>query len=267
MIRESEKLPNKVKISLEEGKKIDKEWNDNEELNSYINDCINIENNIKMINKINEKIEKCNSLQNIKIDFNPKENDGIIPIFETIKSFLNIFIIDNIKIESKIISIDESNKIKNWLIESIGYIKNYELIYRATESGDSNSNTFKICKNIPNLLWIMKDKNNNIFGCFHSLSINTSNSYTKDSKLFLYSINKNKKYLPDLSVPNNIYNCSSHIVEFGNNNIYEFVIGEKFLSSSNITFKNGNIFNHNLEISNNLSSISLKELECFKVIQ
>ena len=33
-----------VKLSLEKGKLIDKEWNDKNKLNSIINDCINIEN-------------------------------------------------------------------------------------------------------------------------------------------------------------------------------------------------------------------------------
>ena len=42
IIRESEKLPNKIKISLEKGKLIDKEWNDNI-LNSSITGCIEIE--------------------------------------------------------------------------------------------------------------------------------------------------------------------------------------------------------------------------------
>jgi len=48
IIKESEKLPNKIKILLEKGKTIDKEWNNNK-LNFLINDCINIENNIKEI--------------------------------------------------------------------------------------------------------------------------------------------------------------------------------------------------------------------------
>ena len=43
-------------MSLEKGKKINEEWND-DNLNSLINDCINIENNIKEINIINESIK------------------------------------------------------------------------------------------------------------------------------------------------------------------------------------------------------------------
>ena len=45
--KESEKLPGKIKISLEKAQKIDKDWNNINQLNSFINHCINIENNIK----------------------------------------------------------------------------------------------------------------------------------------------------------------------------------------------------------------------------
>ena len=169
--------------------------------------------------------------------------------------------------ESKIISIIEFNKIQNWLNSSIGNVKRYELIYRATVDGDSNSVSFKKCKSIPNLIWIMKDKNNNIFGCFNSIEIKSNNFYSKDSKCFLYSINKNKKYNPNLNIIYNIYNCSSHVIEFGINDIFEFAAGEKFLSSNSVTFTNGEIFNHNLEICSYNTSVSLVELEVYKIIK
>ena len=57
IIKKGEKLPKQIKLSLEKGKLIDKEW-DNNNLNSYINDCIKIENNIKEINIINEKVNR-----------------------------------------------------------------------------------------------------------------------------------------------------------------------------------------------------------------
>ena len=87
ILTETEKLPNKIKISLEKGKLIDKEWNNNNKLNSLINDCINIENDIKTINTINEKIKECKST-NTQIKFN-SGNDDII-ILESIKKFGNI---------------------------------------------------------------------------------------------------------------------------------------------------------------------------------
>ena len=264
IIKESEKLPNRIKLSLEAGKELNEKWKDNDKLNSNINDCINIENNIKEINSIHEKLEKCNSNKNIKISFFPKE-DGIKQFLETIKIFGEILDNKN-KMKSKIISENDSIKIENWLIDSIGKVSNYELIYRATEHGDSLSVSLEKCKNIPNLIWIMKDKKNNIFGCFNSIAINKNGSYSKDSKCFLYSLNKNKKYLPNLNIPNNIYNCNSHTIEFGYNGNYEFCVGDKFLSSNSVTFTNNNIFNHNLALCNT-SKVSLNELEVFKVVQ
>ena len=73
IIKESEKIPTKIKASLEKGKKLEKDWkNNNNKL--FINNCINIENNIKEINKINEDIKKCNLNQKAKIEFNIEEN-------------------------------------------------------------------------------------------------------------------------------------------------------------------------------------------------
>ena len=72
VIKKCEKLPKKIKLSLEKGKLIDKQW-DNNNLYSNINDCINIENNIKNINIINEIINKCDIKNKIEFNFSPKE--------------------------------------------------------------------------------------------------------------------------------------------------------------------------------------------------
>jgi hypothetical protein len=75
LIKESEKLTNKIKNSLEKGKAINKEWNDDTHLSSLLNDCLNIENDITKINEINENINKCNSNKDIDISFNPGEKE------------------------------------------------------------------------------------------------------------------------------------------------------------------------------------------------
>ena len=51
IIKKGEKLPKQIKLSLGKGKLIDKEW-DNNNLYSYINDAIKIENHINNINTI-----------------------------------------------------------------------------------------------------------------------------------------------------------------------------------------------------------------------
>ena len=65
IIKKSEKLPNQIKISLENSKELDKKYNNENQLNFFINDCINIENNIKDINNLDEIIKKCNIIISI----------------------------------------------------------------------------------------------------------------------------------------------------------------------------------------------------------
>ena len=90
LIKKSEEIPQKIKISLEKGNLIrDEWWDDDDKLCSLINDCINIENNIKDINTINENIEKCKSNQNVKIKFLQNE-DEINNFVEFIESFGDI---------------------------------------------------------------------------------------------------------------------------------------------------------------------------------
>ena len=57
LIKESEKLPNLIKLSLEKGKIEEKEQDDEKKVNKLINDCINIEKTIKNINDIYDKIK------------------------------------------------------------------------------------------------------------------------------------------------------------------------------------------------------------------
>jgi len=75
LIKESEKLPTKIEISLEKGKIDEKEWDDKKKLKFLINDCICIENEIKDINILNETINKINSEKNFEIKFSPGEEE------------------------------------------------------------------------------------------------------------------------------------------------------------------------------------------------
>ena len=74
LIETSKILPNKIKISLEKGKTLGKEYNENE-ISNNINDCIEIENNIQDINSLNKSIEKGNSNKNNEIKFNSNEDE------------------------------------------------------------------------------------------------------------------------------------------------------------------------------------------------
>ena len=88
IFKESEKLPKKIKSSLEKGKTINNDWKE-DNLLVLINDCTNIENNTNSINKIKEIIQKCN-------DCGPKiriqnEEEGINKLLEIINNFCNIY--------------------------------------------------------------------------------------------------------------------------------------------------------------------------------
>ena len=93
IIKEGDKLPKRIKESIERGKKIENEWNNNE-LSVLINDCLNIENNIKELNIINEKLKYFRS-NNLEFQFFPEE-DVIIKLMKEIKKFWRIISNDSI---------------------------------------------------------------------------------------------------------------------------------------------------------------------------
>lgn len=86
-IKKSEKLPNKIKESLEIGNNMNNKWNNNEDLSLLINDCINIESNINDIYIMNDNIKKNNNSINKKIYFNPQEDNELNEFLEKIKNF------------------------------------------------------------------------------------------------------------------------------------------------------------------------------------
>ena len=91
IIRKSKKLPSKIKQSFEKGKKDIENMGNIRHLSSFINDCINIENNIKEINEINSLVNN-NKLKNNDIEIECElENDKIDNILEEINSicFIN----------------------------------------------------------------------------------------------------------------------------------------------------------------------------------
>ena len=112
LIKEGEKLPNKIKISLENGKKIVKEWDDNK-LNFLINDSLNIENNIKDINHIEKTMQKSNLNDSSKIKF-AHSNEEFNQLLDLLKKFGNIIYIS---IPSEILNnnFDSKQLILGWL--------------------------------------------------------------------------------------------------------------------------------------------------------
>ena len=101
LIKQSEKLPNKIKASLYKGKIDDNQWEDKDKLNSLIYYSICIENNIKEINIINDNMKKSTSNLDLNIIFKP-EGEEINNFIENIKKFGNLDTVKNIDKEIKI---------------------------------------------------------------------------------------------------------------------------------------------------------------------
>ena len=89
IIKLGEKLPDKIKKSLEQGKIIDNNWNNNQ-LNLSIFNCINIEKYINDIDMIETELKKSNLKNNLEIKFFPEENE-INYFIENIKNFGKIY--------------------------------------------------------------------------------------------------------------------------------------------------------------------------------
>ena len=90
ILKKSEAIPQNIKIYLDKRKILDNEWNDNDKLKELINDCINIENNINFIDKINKNLQKYNEY-NVNFQFTPL-NEELNEFLNKIKKFGTTFI-------------------------------------------------------------------------------------------------------------------------------------------------------------------------------
>ena len=194
IIKETEIIPNKVKTSLEKGKLIkNNEWDDIDKLNSTINDCINIENNINNINIIYANINKLKLNNNINIHFCSKEKS----LEESIKSFgkiYNIFDLDSLILTN----IDDINTFYGLISTEIKIINilNLELLYRYTKDGIGFKNVVDKINNKSNLIFLFFTGNQKIFGAFINSKLENigQDRCFKDEKAFVFNLNKNKIY-------------------------------------------------------------------------
>ena len=192
-IKQNAKLPNKIKISLEKTKISDKEWDDEGNLTFLINNCINIENTIKDINIINEKIENYNNPMNSKITFLPEDKNEINNFINIIKSFGRIINCDTFLEDSKIIKNKYSYcyNIKNWINSNI--LKS-TLLYRKSENDDSYDTFHKLCDNKGATLTLIKANEGFIIGGFTPLNWDNTSFWKKDDDTFVFSLSDNKVF-------------------------------------------------------------------------
>ena len=128
LIKQSEKLPNLVKISLDKGKIQENEWNDENKLSKLIYDTINIENTIQKIDVIYSKIKEYNSNKDIDIEFEPTIKKIENSLIKDIKNFGGIKVIKKKNIE-QIINIDNNLIDINDLPTNIEPIDDFKIIH------------------------------------------------------------------------------------------------------------------------------------------
>ena len=248
IIKNNENLINKINIILEKGKLVNKDWNE-EKLSSMVNDCINIESNIEYISKINEKLDKCNSLD-MDIRFFPEDNE-INNFSEKIKTFGKVDYFYQDWIESNIInSLNDKQKIKKWISQ---YNKiSSKLLYRLTKDGDSLNKYHQLCDNIKNNLVLIQTENNNIFGCYCTWIWDTSgNAINNINDGILFSLTKNQKYTnQNLRIHKG---CSSH-----GPYIYDKFYFEGTMKKCNILSK---------QFADESGIANIKEVEIFQIFE
>ena len=267
IFKQCEKLPNNIKLSLEKGKKID--FNENN-LALFINECINIENNIKNINKINDNINKYKMDNNIEIEFDYKEE--LNTILENIKKFGNISLLNNTAIDSQIINENKNklNSIINWIREKIN--KNnirFEKIFIMSKNGISSKDFHNYCDNKGPTLIIVKTTKNKIFGGFTPLDWENrgGNKYDKNNQTFLFSLNSMEKY-DMIDIEKEAIYCSEEYGPiFGGS---DFQIESDMNNGSTYANKFTNFLsNENLVLTGgkgNNESFEIEDFEVFKVI-
>ena len=110
IIKEGEKLPNKVKTSLEKCRNINIE---EIKLNALINDCLNIEKDINSIDNIKENINKYNEKNILDIGFISDKKDEINFLISAIKTFGKIIKFNEGLCEMSLILDNDFNKQKS----------------------------------------------------------------------------------------------------------------------------------------------------------
>ena len=196
IIRDIEKLPDKIKLSLEKCKSIEAIDNN---IYKLIKESNEIENNINIINNINSNINNICESKNKEIGFIPEENK-LDEFINNIKTFGKIITSGFYILKtSSIIEEDKNNfeLIEKWIEETINKkVKKYELIFKMSEYGTKSENFHEICNDKGPTLTLVKATKNKIFGGFTPLNWKNEGGCIQDksNQTFIFSLNLKKKY-------------------------------------------------------------------------
>ena len=259
-INKNKNLPNKIKISLEKGKSINNEWdNNNIRLNSIINDCLNIENNINNINEINKNIEKYKSNNETNIVFIPDKENFVNEYLENIKKFGQVHELNkNNLFKSDIIGDDNEIKkaVKDWINPDIKM--KFTILFKMSRDGSNCEHFHRFCDNKGKTLTIIETDNGYKFGGFTPLDWDSNTGNKDDDLTFLFSINQMKKFSKKTK-GRSIYCNANYGPCFG----YGSDLG------LNKDMKTGWLSNYNFlnkyDLTNGSKDFKVKEMEIFNI--
>jgi len=200
IIKDIEKLPNKIKSSLEKCKNIDEMENN---IYKLIKESAEIENNINIINNINTNITNIYKSINDEIKFIPEEYE-MNEFIDSIKTFGKIRLMNKINGDNKFKSSsilkndnDSFELITNWILGSIDEKEiKFELIFKMSKNGNKSEEFHKYCDDKGPTLTLVKTTKNKIFGGFTPLNWKNKGCGIKDpsNQTFIFSLNLKKKY-------------------------------------------------------------------------
>ena len=182
-------MSEKIKLSLEKGKKIEINNNANE-LASFINNCINIENNIKEINKDVENIDKFKNGSNKIIKFDYGDEFNIIKQNIKLLGKISYYYFDSLTLKD---DIHQQKTIFDWISQKIcKNVINFEKIFTMSINGSSSKDFHKYCNNKGPTLTLIITKNNIITPL--NWEFNGDSMIDENNQTFLFSLNSKKKF-------------------------------------------------------------------------
>ena len=191
ILKEKDKLPNKIKIYIEKGKTAKNEWNNIKNKTSLINDCINIEKMINNINKINQNMNKY------------KYNNKAIKFFsETDKLLKLINLFGSIRSNENKINQQEVNiNIDNFDPKKIKNIKKI-----VDNFGCGSAYVFDT------MCFFISKENEYVLGY---IDVNSENKSIR-----FYDINNNK----EIKKINNAHNQGMHSIKYYDYSLYDIIL-------------------------------------------
>ena len=188
--------------------------------------------NLKLLfENINEKVEKLE-----------KENKNLELLIK--KKTIN-----QNWIESNIIRIlNDITQLKNWI--SLDKKINSKLLFRLSIHGETINKFHELCDNINNNLIIIQTQENNIFGAYCTWGWDTSGNDLYDSNGFLFSLDKQQKYLNQERYIHK--GCSNHGPYIYNKFFFEYTMKKCVIQSN--------------EFVSNTGTFDVKEVEIYQII-